>query len=197
MPTVDIPNKICPHCGGTKWYEHNGRYWCYISRTASSKSRFANRDKKIYNEKRKSTPSYASKLEKEKQKREEYRKLHPIVKPDPLTIAERSARYYARNRLNAEYKKKNVIRAQEWRLKFFDRKNSYNNQYRLINADKVKVWQKKVRKNYIDNLHDVYIKSLIVANTFFSFADIPQDLIELKRKELSVKRHLKNSTFNH
>lgn len=20
MPTIDIPDKICPHCGGTKWY---------------------------------------------------------------------------------------------------------------------------------------------------------------------------------
>jgi hypothetical protein len=31
MPTVDIPDKICPHCGGTKWYINEERYMnvCY------------------------------------------------------------------------------------------------------------------------------------------------------------------------
>ena len=26
MPTVDIPDKICPHCGGTRWYIETKRW---------------------------------------------------------------------------------------------------------------------------------------------------------------------------
>lgn len=44
MPTVDIPDKICPHCGGTKWYKRkhkkskNGiRYTCSIKVNEQSK----------------------------------------------------------------------------------------------------------------------------------------------------------------
>lgn len=29
MPTVIIPDKICPHCGGTKWYVHTNYTTCY------------------------------------------------------------------------------------------------------------------------------------------------------------------------
>jgi hypothetical protein len=31
MPTIDIPDKICPHCGGTQWYyrENHNYYYCY------------------------------------------------------------------------------------------------------------------------------------------------------------------------
>lgn len=31
MPTIDIPDKICPHCGGTKWYINSktGQKACY------------------------------------------------------------------------------------------------------------------------------------------------------------------------
>lgn len=32
MPTINIPDKICPHCGGTRWYKflQNGysKYYC-------------------------------------------------------------------------------------------------------------------------------------------------------------------------
>jgi hypothetical protein len=31
MPTIDIPDKVCPHCGGTKWYinEKHHMNLCY------------------------------------------------------------------------------------------------------------------------------------------------------------------------
>ena len=40
MPTIDIPDKICSHCGGTLWYFRQSKsniYTCYIKRTESSK----------------------------------------------------------------------------------------------------------------------------------------------------------------
>lgn len=42
MPTIDIPDKICPHCGGTKWWtkidkrlNKNGVLKEYVSHTCS------------------------------------------------------------------------------------------------------------------------------------------------------------------
>ncbi len=39
MPTVIIPNKICPHCNGTKWYvnQKTGQYVCYQRLLESTK----------------------------------------------------------------------------------------------------------------------------------------------------------------
>jgi len=42
-----------------------------------------------------------------------------------------------------------------------------------------------------DNLHDEYIKHLIVKNTSLSYADIPKELIEVKRLQLQIIRELK------
>ncbi len=114
MPTIDIPDKICPHCGGTKWYTNNIRYWCYSRRNENMKSLFKNRDKELYNQKRKAKPSYTRNLEKQKQKRQEYRNLNPIIKLSPLTTAERSARHHSKRKNDVLYKKKNLKRAADW-----------------------------------------------------------------------------------
>jgi hypothetical protein len=116
MPTVDIPDKICKHCGGTKWYTHNGRYWCYSRRDDSNKTLFKQRDKKQYNERRRATNSYKEILLQKKKKRKEYRELHPIIRPPRLTQAERSAKYYAKKKDDPLYKEKNCKRVESWLL---------------------------------------------------------------------------------
>jgi len=116
MPTIDIPDKICPHCGGTKWYTNNVRYWCYSRRNDNSKALFKRRDRDHHNAKRRATNSYKEILLKKKQQREEYRKLHPIVKPPPLSAAERSARHYAKKKDDPLYKQKNLERSKSWLL---------------------------------------------------------------------------------
>jgi hypothetical protein len=39
MPTIIIPDKICSHCGGTKWYvnQKTGQYVCYQRLLESTK----------------------------------------------------------------------------------------------------------------------------------------------------------------
>lgn len=36
MPTIDIPDRICPHCGGTRWYVYINKgythHHCYVKR---------------------------------------------------------------------------------------------------------------------------------------------------------------------
>jgi len=29
MPTIEIPDRICPHCGGIRWYVHPKQTTCY------------------------------------------------------------------------------------------------------------------------------------------------------------------------
>ena len=161
MPTVIIPEKICSHCGGNKWYQHGNRYWCYIRRNEKEKALRKNRDKEKYNNFRRLTNSYKEILLKEKEKRKEYRKLNPIIKKTPLTTAQRSAKYYLNIKDNPKYKIKNVSRAN----KHFERNK--------------------------EELNDKYIKSILCSGYELSFIDIPQDLIDLKRKQLLLTRQLR------
>lgn len=65
--------------------------------------------------------------------------------------------------------------------------------YRLKNKEKCYKESKLYLDNQAINLGDLYIKHLLTKHSFdcFSNADIPQDLIDLKRKQLSLKRQLK------
>lgn len=116
MPTIDIPDKICPHCGGTKWYVHGNRYWCSVRRNDKYNVRYKNRDKELHNEKRRARPCYLRGLEKRKEKRKEYRESHPLVKKIPLTAAEKSANYHTKRKNDPLYKEKNRRRAADWLL---------------------------------------------------------------------------------
>lgn len=116
MPTIDIPDKICPHCSGTKWYVHNGRMWCFESRKKSTAKQYSKIDKKEYNRKRLTTDGYKKQLEKRRTERTEYRKLNPIIRPKPLTTAEKSSRSHAKRKNDFLYKEKNRKRAADWLL---------------------------------------------------------------------------------
>jgi hypothetical protein len=107
MPTIDIPDKICPHCGGTKWYLFT------------------------YHKYKKSVCS---------------------------------------------------LKKYEIYLKF-----------KSLNPNKVKLYKKKVDKQKKFRLTNTYIKELIIQYTNLSFKDIPQELIELKRKQLLLKRKSKQN----
>lgn len=105
MPKIDIPDKVCPHCGGTRWYMFNQddyiKYYCYKKRTDAHK-KF---------------------LRENPEKHKTYRRSSGVQKSKKLT--------------------------------------------------------------------DTYLKERIVYNTDLSFKDIPQELIELKRKQLLLTRQIK------
>lgn len=104
MPTIDIPDKICSHCGGTKWYiftqDSRTKKVCYVL------------------------------------KREGWIKFHKS------------------------------------------------------NPDKHRTYRKSGYKQKSNKLTNTYLKELIISNSDLSFSDVPQDLIELKRKQLTLKRQI-------
>jgi hypothetical protein len=110
MPTIDIPDKICTHCGGTMWYTFKQgkyiKYYCFLK------------------------------------------------------------------------KEENLI-----------------NFYKL-NPEKRKVYKKKCDRQKSVRLTNTYLKELIIQYTDLSFNDIPQELIEIKRKQLLLIRQIKNNVKN-
>jgi hypothetical protein len=110
MPTVDIPDKICPHCGGTRWYT-------FIQ--------------------------------------------------------------------DGKLKKTCYKRKQDYLLQFYK-----------DNPGKHLSYRRKSFKEKSKKLTTSYIKELIVQFTDLSFDDIPQELVELKRKQLLLKRQIKNNGKN-
>lgn len=164
MPTVDIPDKICPHCGGTKWYY------------APKKNQTC---KKLIDERWNNWRN--SNIEYFRKKRREY--YHTKVD---------KTEHYKRNKENAL---KNPDKIRQYKVKYYTSEKGKNNlkQYRILNAEKVKQWKKGQKIKSIETISDSYIKELIIQNTELSFKDVPQELIEIKRKQLSLKRKIKNN----
>ena len=63
--------------------------------------------------------------------------------------------------------------------------------YREKNRDKTTSYLRNLKRKYRMDLHDTYIKELIVKNSVLSRKEIPQEYIEAKREHLKLKRHLK------
>jgi hypothetical protein len=151
MPTIDIPDKICPHCGGIRWYQRmrNG----YIINSCNNK-----------------------RIEATKR----YEKNHPEKK------TERRHKYY----LN--HKEKELSRSIKWQKenpeKYKPVREKANLKFR--NSEKGKSYIIKRDKSYRDSITDSYIKRLAIQNSNLSYSDIPQPLIELKRKQLKLKRQI-------
>ncbi len=80
MPTIEIPDKICPHCNGTKWYYHEKKntYYCRnkqkeefktYANTPEGKAKLkASRDKYRLKNKEKEKHYYKDYYEKNKEK---------------------------------------------------------------------------------------------------------------------------------
>jgi hypothetical protein len=107
MPTIDIPDKICPHCGGIRWYTFKqGKYTRYSC----------------------------------------------------------------------------SLRRKETLINFHK-----------LNPEKYKVYKRKSDRQKSVRLTNSYIKEIIIEYTGLSFKDIPQELVELKRKQMLLKRKIKNN----
>jgi hypothetical protein len=136
MPTIDIPDRICPHCGGTRW-----------------------------------------KIEYEKRP------------------------YWIRTRYRCA--KKSNERSKNWHLKNPEKSKEL---YRLVTkrkteseffkTDKYKTSQRLRYYKDRDNLTDRFLKHRIAHKSILSQADIPQELVEIKRKQLLLTRQIKNNVKN-
>ena len=131
MPTVDIPDKICSHCGGTKW--------------------------RIEYEKR---PYWIRKRYRCAKKAQERRDTWALKNPEKIKELNKNR---AKRDYGTEHCKKYAL------------KKYYHNK---------------------DNLTDYYIKYKLTHCNDLSFKDIPQPLIELKRKQLLLIRQIRNNDKN-
>lgn len=125
MPTIIIPDKICPHCGGNKWY--------------------------MYYRKDRNLTDYTCHIK----------------------IINNQSNYSKNNR---------------------DKRKIIDNKYRLRNLERKNEISKRSAKRQIDNLTDNYIKLVISSRNILSKKDIPQELIEINRKSIQLKRQLKQNT---
>jgi hypothetical protein len=160
MPTIEIPDKICSHCGGNKWIVYYRQYKTstYTKYKCSLKS---NEQTKKYRENHPEKTRISNKLSREKYK-DKY-----VVKQKLTQKA-----YYLRN--------KNLViqRSSEWKI---------NN---LLTFKKAR---QKIDKKACLNLTERYIKSLLSDDGTIKYNDVPQELIELKRKQLILTRIIRNN----
>lgn len=180
MPTIDIPDRICPHCGGTKWYlrvykklnKLGHPYQTYICKPcdlASSKQWSQNnveRSKEI--------------------KQKSYAKLKG-TEEFKVRVNENQRRYIEANKHTDHYKN---LQKQQKKRAWIKHKNKIvtrNKVWIKKNPDRVK----KMYQKYTKILTDSYVRAKIARDSPLNSKDIPQDLIELKRKQLLLKRKLK------
>jgi hypothetical protein len=150
MPTVTIPDKICSHCGGNKWFLSYSKY-----------------KNKVY---------------------ENY--TCTIIRSEKRKLIDKKSRDKVKH--TEDYKIKNKERVQRWYL--LNTERSKNNVKKAIinNPDKYRNIQRRNRQKYKDTLNANYLKDLICSKTTLSFSDIPQELIELKRKQILLTRQIRN-----
>jgi len=70
-----------------------------------------------------------------------------------------------------------------------DKYKAFRKAYRQ--TDKYKAYKKAYSKAGVDNLSDKYVKQLLCERTFLHFADIPPELVAVKRLEIQLKRELR------
>jgi hypothetical protein len=164
MPTVDIPDKICPHCGGITYkVQQQGKYtsrMCIVKFKESKK-----RTNQLYRE-----------------KNLEYNKKRYRQSEVALKVIQK------RKRLS-EVKTKVCKTCKETKsLARFKKSSKY-----AYDNECIACKNKRKFNRDCTNLKDVYIKAAIKWGTNLSSKDIPQNLIELKRKQLLLTRQIKNN----
>lgn len=144
MPTINIPDKVCPHCNGTIWYL-----------------------KKI------------------------------LKKGKPLVVhycnnkridTENRRRIINREKMNIYYKK--------WHENNPGKASEATKKYMSKNKDKVNTYVKKKRKDLSDYVVKEYVAQLInrqMGSKIVKVADIPQEIVDTKRKQILLKRQIKQS----
>jgi hypothetical protein len=155
---VNLPDKICPHCNGTKWITTSNKHIC------------KNGNISIYHGYQCYTRNKENRLKQIDKKREDSKEYYKRYKANPENlkkIKERSKDRYLK--YGEKYREKGRIQAK----RYHD-----NNREKVIN---------KKRENRL-NLTDHYIKSTLVIKTNLKYQEVPKELIEIQRKSLQLKR---------
>jgi hypothetical protein len=168
MPTIDIPDKICPHCGGTRWCIFQKKDW---------------RSEKFHGTINYYTNYSCANVTENgcaRLKRLKYNPLKPRVKVTKEYTKERVRKYHQKNK-------------HKWHSQSKEVHNKRCKVYYKTNSEYKKRINDHQRKD-CEVLSDAYIKRMITQHkSFLSYKDVPQDLVELKRKQLLLKRKIKNN----
>lgn len=167
MAIVIIPEKICPNCGSTRWSVFKKKDW---------------RSEKIYKTLKyytQYTCASTSETGCSKLKRKKYYIAKPRIKVSEEYARKRVADYQKNNKHKwiSQSKKVHAVRCRDY----------------YKNNPKYKKRIKDFEKKSIEIMTNSYIKKIICHHdSSLSRKDIPQDLIELKRKQLLLFRQIRN-----
>lgn len=175
---ITIPNKICPHCGGTKWVTWEQKnsvgkiytiYQCHQLKIEKRREWVRN---KIAKE-----PDYFKK-EQLKYMTEERRIIY-LIYAQFLQLSGERDKYFR------QYRKENK-----------DRLSAKSMRWQKNNPEKSKEIRRRCNSKIMTNLSPRYIKQLLIRQdhkkgVHISFSEIPQELITIKTKMLCLKRKLK------
>jgi hypothetical protein len=165
MPTIDIPDKICPHCGGIKWYydPKKNRHIC-SKRIADWNTNWRHRTIETFREKR---------------------RLYYHTKVDKALHYERSRKRAISNpEREREYKRK-YSRSEKAKLK--------KKEYVLLHPEQTRLGKLRAKEKAKLTLSNSYVKQAVVRyspDVKIKVGDIPQELIEIKREQLLLTRKL-------
>lgn len=166
MPTVILPDKICPHCGGTRWYAVNNKHYNKLGELREYTS----------------YQCYARRRELENQDK--------LL--NPQKYRDKSKRSKDKVRHTEEYKSKNRERAISWYIKNREKAMAARKKYYTENLEKCKECLKKSSRLHVKKMGNSYLRELIVESTpGLSAKDIPIELVEIKRSQLTLTRQLK------
>lgn len=157
MPIINIPEKVCPHCNGTKWYTRTAKDGVLIQICSVKKN--------------------------------EYNKKWIVKFPEK----QKAIRDKSRNKVKDtdEYKIKNRERSLNWNKANPEKTKLKIKATHLRHKERYNEVSKKIDKRLRDTLHDCYIVRLIRGDTpSLYLSDIPQELIDLKRKQILLKRQI-------
>ena len=170
MPTIDIPDKICSHCGGTRWYTKIDKH--------------INKQNIL-----KEYTSYTC-LKKLQEGQVKYNLKNPEVRKG---IEKRNRE---KNKSNEDYCNRAKKRAAEYYKKNIEKCKALVKKKRLENPAKHSALCTKNKKKYRDTLHDHYIKRLFKERVGCKEYTLTSDEIHIYRKLLLTKRQLQNEKEN-
>jgi hypothetical protein len=170
MPTIDIPDKICPHCGGTRWVTYQ--------RTKT----LASGDKKTY------TFYSCSKKGYENGKR--WRKTH-------IEHHRKTARQYSKikRKTNEIWRVKDLERKKEYYQENKERIDNYKKEWIARNIEKERAYGRKSAKNGSDNLSNTYLRGLLI-QLGIKKEDLNDDIITKYKTYITALRQLKQIEKN-
>lgn len=166
MPTIDIPDKVCPHCGGIRWVifncskknKHGGVRSYPAYRCAKKNTEGTQRWRDNHREHHRKT------------RRESVKLKRVVCEEFRLKDLARAALYYKNNKESVD---------------------TYTKKWREENKNKVKEYSLRNMKRQISEITDYYAKRLLMESSDLKSEDIPKNLVEIQRKQLLLKRQIK------